>query len=215
MASAQVHQPVSGVVVAGGRSQRLGHDKRKLRLWGEDGPTLLAHTVALISGLCDELIVVLNDPDAWPDLPARMVPDAYPDGGALGGIYSGLHAALHDHALIVAADMPLLNADLLRWMIDQPRDYDVLVPRLAEGSRARNRLGVESLHAIYSRACLAPIASQLDAGNPQVIGFFPQVRVRLIEPDQIAPLDPHGHAFRNINTPDDLAAVRTIIAQFG
>lgn len=205
--------PVSGVIVAGGRSRRMGHDKRRLKLWGESGPTLLEHTLSLLTPLCAEVVVVLNDPEHWPQLPAQIVGDLYPDGGALGGIYSGLRAAQHQHALVVAADMPLLNTALLRWMIAQPRDYDVLVPRLAEAGQARNRLGVESLHAIYSRACLAPIARQLDAGNPQVIGFFSEVTVRLIEPETIARLDPQGHAFRNVNTPEELARVQRVIAQ--
>lgn len=203
--------PASGIVVAGGSSRRLGQDKRRLKLWGESGPTLLQHTVDLLAGLCAEVIVVLNDPEQWPQLQARIVPDVYRDGGALGGIYSGLAAASHAHALTIAADMPLLNPDLLRWMLDQPRDYDVLVPQLGQG-RARNRLGVESLHAIYSRRCLEPIARQLDAGNPQVIGFFPEVRVQLIEPQQIAQFDPTGDAFRNVNTLEDLDVVRELLA---
>lgn len=205
--------PIAGVIVAGGRSRRMGQDKRRLKLWGADGPTLLEHTLAVLAPLCAELIVVLNDPEAWPQLTATLVGDRYPDGGALGGIYSGLAVTTQQHALVVAADMPLLNGALLRWMIAQPRDYDVLAPQLAETSQARNRLGVESLHAIYSRACLDPIAAQLDAGNPQVIGFFDQVRVQLIQPATIAELDPRGDAFRNVNTPDELERVRAVIAQ--
>jgi molybdopterin-guanine dinucleotide biosynthesis protein A len=213
MADAAAHiTATSGVIVAGGRSRRLGEDKRRLKLWGEHGPTLLEHTVDLIARVCDEAIVVLNDAEAWPDLPARFVGDVYPDGGALGGIYSGLAAARHEYALVVAADMPLLNVALLHWMLAQSRDYDVLVPRLAEG-RARNRLGVESLHAMYSRACVQPMAQQLDAGNPQVIGFYPQVRVRVIEPPTIAQFDPTGNAFRNVNTPEDLDVVRALLVQ--
>lgn len=207
--------PIAAVIVAGGRSRRMGQDKRQLTLWGADGPTLLEHTLALVAPLCAEVIVVLNDPEHWPRLSATIVGDVYPEGGALGGIYSGLAAVQHTHALVVAADMPLLNVALLRWMIAQPRDYDVLIPQLAQRGQARNRLGVESLHAIYSRACLAPIARQLDAGNPQVIGFFDQVRVQLIEPETVARFDPDGHAFRNVNTPEDLAHVRDLIAQSG
>ncbi len=203
--------PISGVVVAGGKSRRLGQDKRRLKLWGDDGPTLLEHTVAIVASICADVAVVLNDPDTWSHLPARLASDVYPHGGALGGIYSGLLVAHHEHALVVASDMPLLNAALLRWMIVQPRDYDVLVPRL--GERARNRLGVESLHAIYSRACLPAMQRQLDAGNPQVIGFFDEVRVRFVEPETIARFDPDGLAFQNINTPDDLALVNQILKQ--
>ena len=202
--------PITAVVVAGGGSTRLGEDKRALRLWGNEGPTLLEQTVATMARHCAEVIVVLNDPGRWPDLRARLVPDLYAQGGPLGGIYSGLVAATYPFVFAVASDMPLLNPALIAWMIAQPRDYDVLVPRVGAG-RARNRLGVESLHAIYGPACREPMRRQLDAGNPQVIGFYPQVRVRFVEPDTVAALDPANAAFRNVNTPDDLLEVRRML----
>lgn len=204
------HTGLTAVVVAGGQSTRLGQDKRRLRLWGADGPTLLEHTVALMADICDETVVVLNDPMNWPGLPARLVSDVYPSGAALGGIYAGLIAATNSYIFAVAADMPLLQPDLIRWMVRQPRDYDVLLPRVGS-TRARNRLSVESLHAIYSRACAEPMRRQLEAGNPQVIGFFPEVRVRIIEPESVHPFDPEGIAFNNVNTPADLEAVRRLL----
>ena len=213
MSGAPDPAPLSGVVVAGGQSRRMGHDKRQLRLWGAAGPTLLEHTLAVLAPLCAELIVVLNDPAAWPALPATLVGDRFPDGGPLGGIYSGLAATQHAHALVVAADLPLLSADVLSWMTAQPRDYDVLVPRVATAGKARNRLGVESLHAIYGRACLEPMRRQLTAGNPQVIGFYSEVRVRIVEPDALAPLDPAGHSFLNVNTPAELELVQSLLTQ--
>jgi molybdopterin-guanine dinucleotide biosynthesis protein A len=201
---------ISGVVVAGGKSRRMGQDKRRLQLWGAAGPMLLEHTIAFVADVCDEVVVVLNDPSEWSQLGARIIGDVYPDGGALGGIFSGLRAAQFEHAFVVAADMPLLNRDLALWMIAQPRDYDVLVPRIDGTSRARNRLGVETLHAIYSRACLSAMQQQLDAGNPQVIGFFPHVRVRMVEQSTLVQFDPDGMAFSNVNTPADVARVRAL-----
>ena len=202
-------QPVTGVVIAGGKSTRLGADKRRLRLWGSAGPTLLAHTVGLLAEYCHEVVVVLNDPENWPDLPARLVPDLVPDAGSLGGIYSGLVAAGQPYIFAVAADMPLLSGELIAWMVRQPRDYDVLVPRI--GGRARNRLGVESLHAIYGAGCREPIRRQLAAGNPQVIGFFREVRVKFVEPATIAQFDPTASAFANVNTPEELQEVQRMI----
>ncbi|MDP9313148.1 MAG: molybdenum cofactor guanylyltransferase [Chloroflexota bacterium] len=208
-------EPIAGIIVAGGQSRRMGEDKRRLKLWGAAGPTLLEHTVAVVARLCAQVIVVLNDPEAWPQLRApavdQLVRDVFPRGGSLGGIYSGLSVAHYDHALVVAADMPLLSETLLRWMVAQPRNFDVLVPRVNEGGKARNKLGVESLHAIYSQACLGPMERQLVAGNPQVIGFYDEVRVRLIEPATIARLDPQGQAFRNVNTPEELELVRNVL----
>jgi molybdopterin-guanine dinucleotide biosynthesis protein A len=80
--------------------------------------------------------------------------------------------------------------------------------------RAR-RLGVESLHAIYGSACREPIRRQLDAGNPQVIGFYPEVHVRYVEQATMAGLDPGGAAFRNVNTPEELLEVRRMLEAAG
>jgi molybdenum cofactor guanylyltransferase len=203
---------VSGIIVAGGRSRRLGEDKRRLRLWGEAGPTLLEHTLQVIAPLCDEIIVVLNDPEAWPQLPARLVPDRYPDGGVLGGIFSGLSAAAQPYALVVASDMPLLNTALLQAMLAYPRTYDALVPRSPASGAARNALNVEPLHAIYSRACAGPLQTALERGQRRVIDFFAQVSVATIEPDEQRRYDPQGHSFLNVNTPDELARVRALFS---
>src|SRR3954447_16105779 len=126
----QPYSPSSAIVLAGGVSRRLGQDKRRLRLWGSAGPTLLEYVVGIVARLCADVVVVLNDPDAWSTLPARLAPDVYADGGSLGGIYADLLAAEHEYALAVACDMPFLNAGLIGAMLARLRDYDVLAPRV-------------------------------------------------------------------------------------
>lgn len=204
--------PASAVVLAGGLSRRLGQDKRRLRLWGEAGPTLLGRTVATVGALCADVVVVLNDPEAWPDLPARVVPDQYPDGGALGGIYSGLVAAREEHAIVVACDMPLLNPALLAAMLARPRDYDVLAPRSLTAGATRNNLDLETLHAIYGKACLGPMRAALDAGRRQIATFFPEVHVAVFSPEETRAHDPAGHSFLNINTVEQVAEARAALA---
>jgi molybdenum cofactor guanylyltransferase len=195
----------SAIVLAGGLSRRLGQDKRRLRLWGEQGPTLLEHTVSVVAQLCEDVVVVLNDPEAWGGLAARLVPDVYADGGALGGIYAGLQAAACGYAVAVACDMPFLSADLLAAMAARPRDYDALVPRSPQPGSARNALDVEPLHAIYSKACLEPMRATLESGRRQIAAFFPLVRVAYVEPEEIHRYDPSGRSFLNVNTAEQMA----------
>ncbi len=203
--------PASGIVLAGGLSRRLGQDKRRVKLWGTAGPTLLEHSIALVGALCADVVVVLNDPELFPGLPARIVGDAYPDGGALGGIYSGLAAAREPYALVVACDMPLLNPRLLAAMLAQPRDYDVLVPRAHTPGVTRNRLSVEPLHAIYSKGCLTPMGTALAGGQRQIVACFAGLRVVYLEPEELRRYDPAGHALLNLNTPAELKAALRII----
>jgi molybdopterin-guanine dinucleotide biosynthesis protein A len=202
----------SGIVLAGGASSRLGRDKRRLRLWGEGGPTLLEHTVAVLARLCADVVVVLNDADEWPGLPARLVADVAPGGGPLVGIYSGLRAAQRDYARVVAADMPFLNAALRRAMLDRPRDYDALVPRSLRPGAARNTLDAEPLHAIYAKACLEPMRAAIEGGRRQVAAFFPSVRVAYLEPEETLRHDPSGRSLLNVNTPEQVAEARRILA---
>jgi molybdenum cofactor guanylyltransferase len=201
----QAYPPASAIVLAGGVSRRLGQDKRQLRLWGAAGPTLLEYVVGIVGRACADVVVVLNDPQAWSALPARLVPDVYADGGALGGIYAGLLAAEQPYALAVACDMPFLDAGLIGAMLARPRDYDVLTPRSLQPGAARNALDVEPLHAIYAKACLEPMRATLESGRRQIAAFFPAVRVAFVEPEETRRYDPAGRSFMNVNTPEQMA----------
>jgi molybdenum cofactor guanylyltransferase len=204
----QAYPPTSAIVLAGGLSRRLGQDKRRLRLWSATGPTLLEYVIGIVARLCTDVVVVLNDPTEWAALPARLVLDVYADGGSLGGIYAGLLATEHEYALAVACDMPFLDAGLLGAMLARPRNYDVLVPRALQPGTARNALDVEPLHAIYAKACRAPIQATLESGQRQITAFFPAVRVAYVEPDETRRYDPAGRSFLNVNTPAQAAEAK-------
>jgi molybdenum cofactor guanylyltransferase len=190
---------ISGLIIAGGRSTRFGSDKRALRLWGSEGPTLLEHTIALLAPLCDEVIVVLNDPERWPDLAVRTVADAYPAAGPLAGMYAGLCAARSAAALVVAADMPLLNPALLKALIDYAAVYDALVPQSING--------LEPLHAIYRQTCTTHLKTYLDQGGRAIHTFLRTINMQHPPSTMLEQHDPHGSSFFNLNTPGELAEI--------
>lgn len=195
----------SGIVLAGGRSRRLGIDKTTMRWPPQTGTqTLLEVTAGKLAQVCDEVLLV-NYRGAHP-LPYRIVPDRFAEGGSLGGLYSGLVEASHDYALAVATDMPFLSLELLRWMLAQPRDFDVLVPLRDEP---------EPLHALYSKACLEPMRRRLEAGRLKITGFFEDVRVRYIDEATLRQFDPAGLSFFNINTPEDLQRAVDLAQRLG
>jgi molybdenum cofactor guanylyltransferase len=198
----------TGVVVAGGRSRRLGQDKRRLRLWGEDGPALLERTVALLGGLCDEVVVALADPAEWPELPARCVADTLPGAGVLSGLHAGLRAATRPYALVVAADMPFLSEALLRAMLAHPREFDVLA---LAGPGARNALGIEPLHAVYRADVAGHLGEALARGERGIAAALAGLRVDVLPPEEAARHDPAGRSSWSVNTPEQLAATLAII----
>ncbi|CAA9572019.1 MAG: Molybdenum cofactor guanylyltransferase [uncultured Thermomicrobiales bacterium] len=202
--------PLSAAILAGGQSTRMGTDKARLRL-SPDGPMLIELALAATHAVADDVFLVAND-DRLAALGLRTVPDLHPVAGALGGIYSAVANARHDHCLVVACDMPFLVAPLLRALAAEPRDYDVLAPRLTVGeNRQGSSDGVyETLHAIYGRAALPAIRAQLAGGRYRVIGFFPQVRVRAFPEETVRRLDPALRSFFNANTPERLAEARRL-----
>jgi len=188
---------VSGIVLAGGQSLRLGMDKSFVNVKGQP---LIEQIVAKLSRLSDDVIIVTNSLEKYNHLKAKLVGDIYPGKGSLGGIYSGLRAAANFYSLVVACDMPFLNLNLLRYMILLARGHDVVIPRIG---------GLpEPLHAIYSKNCLEPIDGLLARGGLKIIDFFSEVRVRWVEEDEVDIFDPQHLSLFNVNTPSDLEEMK-------
>ena len=192
------------MILAGGRSRRLGMDKSLLKL---EGQSLLERTVDRLTALSDDIIIVTNSPENYGSLAldARFVPDEQPGAGALMGVYSGLKAASHDSAITVACDMPFLSVPLLQHMLAKSSTYDVVVPRLGDF--------LEPLHAIYSKRCLPFMATLLEQGRKQIIAFFGDVDVHHVEEPTISKFDPLHLSFLNVNFPEDWQLAQKVLAR--
>lgn len=190
---------ITAVVLAGGKSRRLGLYKALLRL---DDETLLEVTVKKVATLSDEAIVAVSGPLPYRLPGARLVADVYPGCGPLGGIHAGLTAASNFYSLVVACDMPFLNLELLQYIVELAPGCDVVIPRLGAY--------LEPLHAIYSKDCLRPIERQIEAGNLKISDLLSEVQVRYLEGDEIEHFDPKHFSFFNINTAEDLERARKV-----
>lgn len=195
---------ISCIVLAGGKGLRLGRDKA---LETVGNKSLLQRVVSNLSLFNHEIIVVTARGQSLPQLvdypKLRILRDAYPGKGALGGIYTGLAASDSFYNLVVACDMPFLNHDLLRYMIQLSPSFDVVVPRLGNM--------VEPLHAVYSKDCLTSVKSLLKQGNLSITELFTLVRVRYVEAEEIDRFDPKHLSFFNINTEADLTRARELV----
>lgn len=198
--------PFTVAISAGGQSSRMGTDKSFVEVAGQP---IIDRVMSRVADLGQrETILITNQPEDYAHLGLPMYPDVMPGKGSLGGIYTALHYSTQPHTLVVACDMPFLNEDLLRYMLNLIDDtVDVMVPRVDKYP--------QGLHAIYSQACLRPIKEQLDADRLKVIGFYGKVRVRYLDEDDYKRFDPGGRAFMNINTPGDLEEARRLAAKDG
>lgn len=188
---------VSAAVMAGGKSRRMGRDKAWIDLG--DGRPIVQRVIDVLTGVADEVFLVAND-ERYASLGLRVVPDRWPDGGALGGIGTAIGAATHDPVIIAACDMPFLDPEVFRLLVARSDGADVVIPKVGQD--------LEALHALYTKACLAPIERALASGKMRVISFFPEVRVREIGEDELRAVDPGLRSFTNVNTPEELAAAR-------
>jgi len=194
-------EPLSVVVLAGGQGRRFGQDKTGIRLAGE---TLLERSLRRMAPLSDDLIVAGGNAAGSEAPDVRWAPDLAPYEGVLAGIAGGLLACRYPWAFVVASDMPFVSLALVRYMAALRARHDAVVPRL--------EVGLEPLHALYSQSCLPALREALSAGRRRAISFYESLCIRYVEPREIAPYDPDGRSFFNINTPDDLAQAERWLA---
>jgi molybdopterin-guanine dinucleotide biosynthesis protein A len=199
---------ISGIILAGGMSLRLGHDKVLEKIGDK---SLIEQVVSRIDPFSKNIIIVTAQKRAFTSLEqnpkVKTVSDIYPGQGSLGGIYTGLVESNSRYNLVVAADMPFLNESLLRYMIEISEGYDFVLPRIDNF--------FEPLHAIYSRNCIAPIKSIMEQGKRVIIELFKYVKVRYVETEEVDRFDPKHLSFFNINTIEELELAREIAGKTG
>jgi molybdopterin-guanine dinucleotide biosynthesis protein A len=194
---------ITGVIQAGGKSTRMGGDPKALMELG--GRRIVERVLDVVRQVTERVLLVTNTPDLYAFLGLPMVPDVFPDGGSLGGIYSGLRAAPGDAAFTVACDMPFLSAPVARLVLDRAGEADVVAPRIGEQW--------ETLHACYGKACLAPMERRLREGRLRITGFFEDVRVLAITEAEVAAVGDPARVFMNVNTPDELTRARALATE--
>ena len=193
------------IVLAGGRSTRLGRDKASEPLLGRP---LLQHVLDRIGSLVEELIIVRAPGQTLPEidtaLPIRLVDDIYPGSGPLGGIYTGLQDARAGRCLAVACDMPLLSRPLLGELLRRSAECDVVMPVIEFP---------EPLHAVYARFCVDAMRERLEGGQLKITGFLGAVHVCYMREAECRSFDPDLRSFVNTNTEEDLVRARSLLAE--
>jgi molybdopterin-guanine dinucleotide biosynthesis protein A len=179
----------------------MGRDKALVPLAGRP---LIEHLLERLTGLGDETLITTNRPDDFAYLGLRMASDPVPGAGTLAGLRTALSGARGESVLVVACDVPFVQRRLLEHLIGLRGEAEVVVPR--RGGE------YEPLLAVYARACLPAIETALAQGEARIISFFPAVRVRAVEGDELAIYDPEGRSFFNVNTAEDLAEAERMLA---
>jgi len=199
---------VNCIVLAGGKSSRLGRNKLVEKVGGQ---SLLERVITRLAYFKSEIVVVTAQDSVLPELAGygglKVVRDIVPGKGALGGLYSGLTVSGRSYNVVAACDMPFINLDLFKHMIGQSENCDAVVP-LFRGI-------AEPLHAVYSRSCLPVMQYLIEQNRLSILELFPMIKVHYVDNVDIERLDPRHLGFFNINNESDLVTGRKIAEQKG
>lgn len=182
----------TAIVMAGGRSTRMGRDKAMIEV---DGVPLIQRLVRWLAPRFDEVLISARNPDDYAFLGQRVIADRTPDQGPLHGLACALQASRHDLHMVVPCDLPAIPLALMARLLRQTTDADVAVPVDAEGR-------AEPLFAAYRRSALPAVQAALDRGDRRMVSFHKDCRVARV------PL-PQGPSLANLNTPESLETLRT------
>ena len=186
---------ITGVILAGGQSRRMGQPKALLP-W--QGRTLIDAVVDRLQPVVNEVLIVAKDTAPLAGRGARVVADLRPEPHPLTGLYTGLLLARYDVSFVCACDMPWLDPDMIRRLHGLLDGYDAVAPQHPNGR-------VEPLHALYARRCAAVLARWPQTGPRTLLDFLGQLYVRIAPPQALDGVEGWAQSLTNLNTPAEYA----------
>ncbi len=191
---------VTGIILAGGRSTRMGRDKASLDLAGR---TLLQRTVTVLAAAVDEIVLVHAPGQSLPPVdaacPVRLAADPTEGEGPLVGMATGLEAARAPIAIVVGVDMPFLQPDLLRLLAAGVADGARWVLPIEQGRP-------QPLCSAFARNALPVLRAHIEAGDRAPMTVATDLGMTRLEEDAWRAADPDGLSFIDVDTPEDFAA---------
>jgi len=182
---------ITGVILVGGKSRRMGKDKAFLEL---SGKPLFERVLEIYRESFHRILLVGDRRERFAGYGLPVSEDIFP-GSALGGLYTGLYHAQTEYVFVSPCDLPFPNKGVLDHICSLRKGFDAVVPT--------THRGLEPLFALYAKKCLEPMRRLLESGNYCVYDFYPQVRIRYVPSEELAQWDQEGKSFLNINTPEE------------
>ena len=188
------HIGITGIILAGGRSSRMGTSKAFVKF---HGVSMLERMIQIVATVCDDAIVIASQGQRLPKIDVTVYRDKIPHQGPLGGILVGLGKAKNDICFLTSCDMPLLKPEIITFMSRLlTKEFDCVVPE-ANGY-------LNPLCAVYRRGILPTLVREFEIGRRSACGLVRKLRTKIVSRVQWSKVAPNGLSFENVNTPRQL-----------
>lgn len=198
----------TAVILAGGKSSRMGENKALLPMKEK---TNIAKIAGELEKVTKQLLIVTNTPEDYCFLGYPMTTDQYPGLGPLAGIHAGLSSSGTEVSIAVACDMPFIHAGIAQEMLDAADGYDAVVPEI-EGR-------LQPLFAVYKKSCLPVLTSCLDNHVLKVREFLAVITVKIMKEQDFRLYEEQPHLFStsffNMNMPEDYHQAKQLEEELG
>jgi molybdopterin-guanine dinucleotide biosynthesis protein A len=164
--SPKIAHPMTGVILAGGKSSRMGSNKALLQI---EGKTFIEHIAETLRLVVSRVIIIADRQEEFAFLALPMYPDIYKECGPLAGLHSSFIHTDTPAVLAVTCDMPLLEASLLSSLLDVPPSYDAALFSSNEF--------IQPFPGFYRRSCLPRLEDNLQGKKYSVIGLIRALNV--------------------------------------
>jgi molybdenum cofactor guanylyltransferase len=171
------------------------------------GRSIRARQLRELAQISDDILLVGNKPPRPEDtsgVQVRLVPDRVLGCGPLAGLDAALSAARHDALIVVACDMPFVNARFLRFLVSLTDEADAVVPRTEDG--------YHPLCAAYTRACRPAVARRLAEGRLALRSLFDDMRTRVVTREEIEAFGDPVRLLANVNTPAAFDGIEALLS---
>ena len=184
---------ITGIILAGGRSSRMGTDKAFIKIGNK---TLIENAIDLIKDYCGEILISTNihTGNSFPE--RRLIPDERQGLGPIGGIYSCLKRSGTEQNLVIAVDIPYINNGLIQFLLSNVADFELVIPVTGKGKP-------EPLCAVYKKSILPYLEKMIAETDLKVQNLMKYCKTEKLNVSGEQKFY-HDRLFHNVNTPDDL-----------
>lgn len=189
---------VTGVLLTGGESRRMGRNKAFLEI---DGIPLIERTLDVLQKTCREVFISCRSGELYSHFAYKVIPDIYAGKGPLGGLYSAMQQASYEQIFLVACDMPFINEAAIRYIYSQMDDFDAIVPY------ALGRM--HPLHAFYHKRIVPLVTRKIKNDRLRLVDVFSACRTKILKADESEASYKEwiNRSVLNVNTPDEWASL--------